>query len=360
MKRLFLFVGILITIGNSIAFPQTFSVEDVIKDASPAVVRIVAYDITGTKRGEGSGFFIGRGKIVTNAHVVEDAYSAEVHSFLKLYEHVTISKCGDDVDMALLTVNGVGEATIPLADGSDLRPGQRILAIGNPLGLERTVSDGLISAVRGIPGELQIIQITAPISPGSSGGPLLNLKGSVIGVTSASLSEGQNLNFAIGIETLKQFLQRPENPLSLKKARSRVLWRTILKWVVNIVVGIIALVFGGGWWVISIIIMILVAIFYILKGLWGLITAPFRKKDKSESLFVDEDPYLTASENMHTSQASLSEDIDFEVVDDETDEENFFYFHCWKCGELVEVDKSARDDTVECEGCGTRLEIPQD
>jgi S1-C subfamily serine protease len=247
-----------------------------------------------------------RGKIiVTNAHVVDGAYSAEVHSSLNLYEQITITKRDNDVDLALLTVKDVGEPSIALAETGELRPGQRVLAIGNPLGLERTVSDGLISAVRGIPGELQIIQISAPISPGSSGGPLLNLQGAVIGVTSAGMSEGQNLNFAIGIETLKQFLQMPDNPEPLKKARTRVLWRTILKWVMNIVLSIIAFAFGGGWWIIFIVIMVLTVLFYILKGLWGLITLPFRRKEKPDTLFADEDSYLTTSEDMHTRQASL-------------------------------------------------------
>lgn len=198
MKRFLLFVGIVLFIVSSIAFAQTLTVEDIIKDASPSVVKIIVYDITGTKRREGSGFFISRGEIVTNAHVVDRAYSAEVHSSLNVYEQITITKRDDEVDLALLTVKGIGEPSIVLADTGDLRPGQRVLAIGNPLGLERTVSDGLISAVRGIPGKLQLIQISAPISPGSSGGPLLNLQGAVIGVTSASMSKGQNLNFAIG------------------------------------------------------------------------------------------------------------------------------------------------------------------
>jgi len=359
MKRFLLFVSIVISILSSIAFAQTLSLEDIIKDALPSVVKIVVYDITGTKRGEGSGFFIARGKIVTNAHVLEGAYSAEVHSSLNLYKQITITKHNDKVDLALLTVKDVGEPSITLAGTGELRPGQRVLAIGNPLGLERTVSDGLISAVRGIPGEQQLIQISAPISPGSSGGPLLNLQGEVIGVTSAGMSEGQNLNFAIGIETLKQFLQRPANPVSLKKAQTRVLWRTILKWVIDIVLGIIAFAFGGGYYIIIIIIMVLVFLFYILKGLWGLITAFFRIKNKSETLFVDEDPYLTSSEDMHTRQASLFTEKN-EDTEDEADDENFFHFHCWKCGELVEVDKSDGDDTIECEGCGTRLEIPNE
>jgi len=359
MRHLVLFLSILISIVNSTAFSQTSSLEDIIKEVSPAVVKIVVYDITGTKRGEGSGFFIGRGKIVTNAHVIKNAYSAEVHSFLKTYEDVTITKRDGDVDLALLAVQADGESTIALADGTGLRPGQRVIAIGNPLGLDRTVSDGLISAVRGIPGEVQVIQISAPISPGSSGGPLLNMQGSVIGVTSASLSEGQNLNFAIGIETLKQFLQKPDNPKYLKKARTRVLWRSILKWILNIIILIIALAFGGGWWIIFIVIMVFALLFYILMGLWGLITAPFRRKNRYDTLPADEEPYVSASGDIHTRQKSLFTEGD-QDIEDEPDDEDLFYFHCWKCGELVEVDKSAGEDTVECEGCGTKLEIPKD
>jgi len=247
-RRLLLLVALLFTIGSSCAFPQPVSVEDIIERASPAVVKIVVYDITGAKRAEASGFFIGPGRIVTNAHVVEDAYSAEVHGSVKSYERVTIAKRNDDVDLALLTVMDAGEPMLRLADTDDLRPGQRVLAIGNPLGLDRTVSDGLISAVRGIPGELQLVQISAPISPGSSGGPLLDLRGLVIGVTSAGLSGGQNLNFAVGIETLRRFLRQPEAPELLEKARSRVLWRTVLKWIVNVVLGLMALAFWEERW----------------------------------------------------------------------------------------------------------------
>jgi len=360
MKRLLLIVSIFIYILSSIAFAQTLSsVEDIIKDASPSVVKIVVYDITGTKRGEASGFFIARGKIVTNAHVVDGAYSAEVHSLLNRYEQITISKRDNDVDLALLTVNGVEEPSMALADTGELRPGQRVLAIGNPLGLVRTVTDGLISAVRGVPGVLQIIQISAPISPGSSGGPLLNLRGEVIGVTSAGMSEGQNLNFAIGIETLKQFLQLPDNPELLKKARTSVLWRTILKWAMNIVIGIIFVAFGGGWWIILIVIVVLTVLFFILKGLWVLISLPFRKKEKPDTLFVDEGSYLKTSETMHARQASLLSKEDDEL-DTENDEGNFFSFHCWKCGELLEVDKSEGVDAIECDGCGTRLGIPNE
>ena len=142
-QKILLLVSIVAYILSSIAFAQTLSVEDIIKDASPSVVKIVVYDITGAKLGEGSGFFIARGKIVTNAHVVDGAYSVEVHSSLNLYKQITISKRDDDVDLALLTVKDVGEPSIALAETGELRPGQRILAIGNPLGLEQDRKSGV-------------------------------------------------------------------------------------------------------------------------------------------------------------------------------------------------------------------------
>ena len=80
--------------------------------------------------------------------------------------------------------------------------GERVIVIGNPLGLEATVSDGLVSAVRTIPGEGEFIQITAPVSPGSSGSPILNSKGEVIGIATFIITEGQNLNFAIPVKRI--------------------------------------------------------------------------------------------------------------------------------------------------------------
>lgn len=232
-----------ISTTNSPMLPKYPSVEDIVKYASPAVVTIVVYDKTGEKFAFGSGFFIGNGKILTNAHVVEGAYSAKVHSLSKTYKEVTIIKRDDEIDLAVLEVNSIGEQIISLANDSDLRVGQRILAIGNPEGLERTVSDGLISAIRNSDGT-QEIQISAPISDGSSGGPLLNIQGSVIGVTYAGYEKGQNLNFAVGIKTLKQFLKTSDNPEQLKEAGSYIFGKVALKWVRNTVIGILAFTIG--------------------------------------------------------------------------------------------------------------------
>lgn len=207
---------------DSRILPKYPSAEDIVKYVSPAVVTICTYDDSGDELKLGSGFFIGNGKMLTNAHVVEGAYSADVSSLQDIYFDVTIDKRDDDLDLAVLSVQDAEEPTISLADDINLVVGQPVLTIGNPLGLERTVSDGLISAIRDWDG-VQKIQITAPISPGSSGGPLLNMQGLVIGITYAGYDDGQNLNFAIGIETIKRFLQTPDNPEHLKEAGSYIL-----------------------------------------------------------------------------------------------------------------------------------------
>ena len=276
------FAVVFISSSKSIIYAQERSVADIVEGAIPSVVQIVVYDITGAERGEGSGFFIGPGKILTNAHVIESGYSAEVLSESEYYDRVTILKSDSDIDLAVIKVDERSEVYLPLEQEQEIRPGERILAIGNPLGLEKTVSDGLISAIRGAPGGLQIIQISAPISPGSSGGPLLNQQGRVIGVTAATLSEGQNLNFAIGVRTIINFLDESDNPRQLQEAKARVLWRVILKWVVNIIIWLIAFAFGGGWWIVVIVILIFTLIGWACKNLYRWVVTLFRRNPRDQ------------------------------------------------------------------------------
>jgi len=263
---------------NSRMLSKNLSAEDIVKYVSPSIVTIVAYDNNGDELTQGSGFFIGSGKILTNAHVVEGAYSAEVTSLLKTYEDVTIAKYSDNADLAVLSVQGAEEPTISLADDANLVVGQPVLTIGNPQGLERSVSDGLISAIRDWSG-MRNIQITAPISPGSSGGPLFNMEGLVIGVTCGSMEEGQNLNFAVGIETIKKFLQTPDNPKQLKKAGSYIPGRTTFKPGKNIVMSIVALAIVG------------TLLLYIRKRLYRHITTPFRRKNVPAAAVPKEEQY---------------------------------------------------------------------
>jgi len=150
-------------------------------------------------------FFISQnGDIITNYHVLQGASSAEVKtSDGKTYPITYIVAEDEQSDIIRLSVNIPSQYVSPLSLNKTIpEVGERIIVYGSPLGLENTVSDGIVSAVREIPDFGKIIQITAPISPGSSGSPVLNMNGEVIGIATFQFIEGQNLNFAIPSEKI--------------------------------------------------------------------------------------------------------------------------------------------------------------
>lgn len=163
-----------------------------------------------TNRGQGSGFIISEnGIIVTNYHVLKGAHSAQVKLMNgDVYDDVSLIAADRKKDLALIKIAASGLSTINLGDSDKVKAGQRVVVIGNPLGLKNTVSDGLLSAVRDFKG-IKLLQTSAPISPGSSGGPLFNMRGEVIGITSLICSSrwGQNLNFAIPINDVKTLIK---------------------------------------------------------------------------------------------------------------------------------------------------------
>jgi len=328
------------------------------KTPQTSVVKIVIYDITGAQRGQGSGFFISPRKIITNAHVVDGAYSAEVFSDEGYYDLITILNVDKSVDLALLGVDAKNEVPLQTDPATELKPGQRVIAIGNPFGLEQTLSDGLISAVRMFD-QLQILQITAPISPGSSGGPLLNEQGRVIGVVSATLLEGQNLNFAIGVQTLSEFLVAKEFPEELKIAGTRVLWRVVAKKIVKVVGILIAFAFtwqGWGIGIIVIAIMVIVLLWHVLawvcKSIYRLVMLPFRQRLRSTRK-ADYEP--TCSPSQPTTPLDTS-NLLFNDTTDENDDDTMI--HCWKCGSENYFDPG--DEEIICWECETTLSIPRE
>ncbi|MBN2019796.1 MAG: tetratricopeptide repeat protein [Sedimentisphaerales bacterium] len=174
---------------------------------------IQTFDDSNQPTGQGSGFFINnKGHIVTNYHVIEGAFRATVKTSSGIeYPVEGIIAKNADADIVKLVVN-IADANLPFLNLSETIPseGQDIVVIGNPLGLESTVSSGIVSAVRDIPAFGKILQITAPISPGSSGSPVINTKGEVIGIATLIVTKGQNLNFAIPTDkiiTLKEISQ---------------------------------------------------------------------------------------------------------------------------------------------------------
>ena len=164
------------------------------------------------ERGTGSGFIIGAdGRLITNAHVVDGAEKVEVT--LKDGTSYEGEVLGTDsfTDVAVVKIDAKNLPTVNMGDAENLTPGEWAIAIGNPLGLDNTVTVGIISALGrsssqvGVPDKrVRFIQTDAAINPGNSGGPLLNSAGEVIGINTAIRADAQGLGFAIPIETAQR------------------------------------------------------------------------------------------------------------------------------------------------------------
>src|SRR2546425_134574 len=162
-----------------------------------SVVLLLAYDSRGMPSALGSGFYFETNKIASNFHVVEGASRVvfRVIGSKEMHEVKRVASVSKALDLAILEVEQA-EQPVRIASIAKVGVGDKVVAIGNPRGLEGSVSEGIISAIRGS-GDIRILQITAPISPGSSGGPLFSAAGEVVGVTTATLRDSQSLNFAV-------------------------------------------------------------------------------------------------------------------------------------------------------------------
>jgi tetratricopeptide (TPR) repeat protein len=179
---------------------------ELVKRIKPSAVAIETFTARGESLSRGSGFFISNDKVITNRHVIENAQRVEISLMNdKRYVVKGVLAVDGEGDLALLQVDVPGGSVTPLLiDKTTPLEGESIVVIGNPYGLEGSVSNGIVSAVRVIPGYGKIIQITAPISPGSSGSPVVNMAGQVVGVATLQAAEGQSLNFAVPSERISQ------------------------------------------------------------------------------------------------------------------------------------------------------------
>ena len=197
-----------------------------------------------TPGGLGSGFFLNEdGFLITNFHVIEGETQISVEVYhqrdgqldRKTYKQVRIIALNKFADLALLKVEEKDAPRfrfVPLGNADALSVGEKVFAIGSPLGLERTVTEGILSTKTREVGGLLYLQTTAQINPGNSGGPLFNLSGEVIGVTNMKVSSGEGLGFAIPVESVKFFLDHrdafaysndnPGNPYRYLDPPSRV------------------------------------------------------------------------------------------------------------------------------------------
>ena len=179
------------------------SAKEIAKNCLPSTVSLVMEDKTKQPISLGSGFVLENGKVVTNLHVIEGAKygyvlengSSKKHSIKGYFQIDKIN------DLAILSVPTLTAQPLAISNIEKSEIGEKIYAIGNPKGLSGTISEGIVSGIRSLENK-SLIQITAPISPGSSGGPVINNKGEVIGVAVGTLTSGQNLNFAIPVSLL--------------------------------------------------------------------------------------------------------------------------------------------------------------
>lgn len=175
--------------------------EEISKKCSPAVFYIEVYGFNGQRRSSGSGFFItSDGIAITNYHVVADGFYFNITTTDgKIYDDIKIIDLDKKNDLALLKIGGADFPYLEMGNSELIKQGQHVYAIGSPLGLSNTMSEGIISNSSRIIDDVEFIQISVPVNHGSSGGALIDEYGNVIGVTSARFNTTGDLNLAIPI-----------------------------------------------------------------------------------------------------------------------------------------------------------------
>jgi tetratricopeptide (TPR) repeat protein len=204
MRKMQVFLVIVVLLFAALVHAKTAS--EVFDSVSSSIVVIRTYDASGKSMKLGSGVAIASELIATNCHVIKDA--AKIHVVRQGQEYLAAVRHSDwDRDVCTLTVSGINAPAVVTGTTNHLKVGARVYAIGAPKGLELTLSEGIISSLRPVEGG-QYLQITAPISPGSSGGGLFDEEGRLIGLPTFYLSEGQQLNFAVPVEWISELPKR--------------------------------------------------------------------------------------------------------------------------------------------------------
>lgn len=215
---------ILGSLGDRAARAQE-NLPELIKKVAPAVVTVVGFNGRGKPSRVGSGFFVdAHGHLITNLHVIKGV-SRSIVKLPKgeIYPLTEMVAVDDKADLVKLAVRLPGGSPHYLTV-SPIRPevGERVVVLGSPLGLEHTVTDGMVSAIRTMRNRGEFLQISAPISPGSSGGPVINMRGQVIGIATFQV-RGQNINFAVPGYRVLGLKDGPPRPLPGQGAEGKAL-----------------------------------------------------------------------------------------------------------------------------------------
>jgi len=182
-----------------------------------AVVIVMGYDEIGNLISQGSGFIVrSDGRVITNYHVISNAKDIKVKVGSKILPVEGIVHIDKESDIVILKAEGKNYPTVKLGDAQKAKVGEKVYVISSPMGFENTISEGILSGIRELSSDITLLQITAPISQGSSGGPVFNKDGEVIGVATFLIKESQNLNFALSINRIKDKIS--EKVISLREA----------------------------------------------------------------------------------------------------------------------------------------------
>lgn len=208
---------------------------------SPGIVSVSVYDDTGALIGEGSGFFLNNGgRVITNASIWKDAYSAEVLSELNSYNEIIILNRNEDIDIALIKVKAINETPLELDFNYKTNLGERVVVIGKSTGLANTVSEGLVSSMSKEAEGIKSFEIQTTISllryQGSKDGPVLNTAGKVVGVASNTISDrkisdetwrgfNNDQMYAVSLQSIKSLLSDSGRIEHLHLAKSKVWFR---------------------------------------------------------------------------------------------------------------------------------------
>lgn len=227
MRRALLVCAVVIGIGqlHGQEVGDRLPTTELVKKSLDAVVLIVTTDPAGREVAQGSGFIVSPdGRIVTNYHVVRGRRTAIIKlSNGAVFPSAQILTADETRDLALLKVPGNNLPVLKIANSDQVQIGERVLAIGSPLGLQNTVSEGIVSAIREESPRRRLVQTTAPASHGNSGGPLLREDGTVAGVITFGVIAGQNLNFAVPASDILALLSSADDATLLPgKARGAV------------------------------------------------------------------------------------------------------------------------------------------
>lgn len=194
---------LVLTVPLSAAIKMT----ELVNDIRPAVATVIVYDINQEVTNIGTGFFIDKyGHLITNYHVLDGRYKAEVRTADgQTYPIKLVVADNKATDLVKVLVD-IPREKIKWVKTARRLPAiaEQIIVVGSPMGLEQTVSEGIVSSIRTIPSVGDFFQMSAPISPGSSGSPVMNMKGKVVGVATFQMIRGQNLNFAVSVTSVKE------------------------------------------------------------------------------------------------------------------------------------------------------------